>query len=266
MINLNTIFFIFKNDSFCVITKPKVASRTMVEIFNSTYNPYIYLDESANSVMYENLNEHNMYNEFISNSTNNKLHILYRNPQKRYYSGIIEDLIRVIDNNTMKKMYHFNLLFKKYSINPFQFEEDIKSNNYNFLLSNQQYINFVKDLITEWIEWQLLYKPITSHHTEPYMNILYNLSNKNINESIFVNIDDTLNSLENIFVKNLNNEISENLNNHNMHTSHINFYKLVDDVFNKKEEYLHFKEGVLRSDNMYYNIFEASEQNILNKK
>jgi hypothetical protein len=262
----HSIFFIFKNESFSVITKPKVASRTMTELFRSNYNPYIYLDESGTSYMYENLIEHNMYNEFINNSTNNKLHILYRNPQKRYYSGIIEDLIRVIDSNTIKNMYYLNSLFKKHFINPFKFEEDIKSNNYNFLLSNEQYVNFVKDLITEWIEWQLSYKPIISDHTEPYIDILYNLSNRNVNESVLVNIDNTLNSLENIFLKNLNSEISENLNNHQIHTSHINFYKLVDDVFNKKEEYLHFKEGVLRSDNMYYNIFEASEKNILNKK
>ena len=262
----HSIFFIFKNDLFSVITKPKVASRTMVEIFNSIYNPYIYLDENANSNMYENLNEHTMYNELLNNPTNDKLYILYRNPQKRYYSGIIEDLIRVIDSNTLENMYYLNSLFKKHFINPFKFEEDAKSNNYNFLLSNEKYVNFVKDLITEWIEWQLLYKPIISDHTEPYIDILYNLANRNVNQSILVNIDDTLNSLENIFLKNLNSEISEKLNNHQIYTSHINFYNLVDDVFNKKEEYLRFKEDVLRKDTMYYKIFEASEKNILNKK
>ena len=36
--------------------------------------------------------------ELLNNPTNDKLYILYRNPQKRYYSGIIEDLIRVIDS------------------------------------------------------------------------------------------------------------------------------------------------------------------------
>ena len=265
MRNKNSIFFIFKNNSFCVITKPKVASRTMSEIFHTSYNPYIYLDKDATSDMYENLNEHIIYNELLNNPTNDIIHILYRNPQKRYYSGIIEDLIRVIDINTLQNMYYFNLLFRKYSIDPFKFAEDINS-NYNLLLSNEQYINFVKDLITEWIEWQLLYKPITSDHTEPYIDILYNLSNRSVNQSIFVNTDNKLNSLESIFVKNLNNEISENLNQHQMGISHNNFYKLVDDVFNKKEEYLKFKEDVLRKDTMYYKIFEASEKNILNKK
>jgi hypothetical protein len=262
----HSIFFIFKNESFSVITKPKVASRTMTELFRTNYNPYIYLDGSGTSYMYENLIEHNMYNEFINNLTNDKLYILYRNPEKRYYSGIIEDLVRVIDGNTIEIMYHLNSFFRKHSIDPFQFVNDINTNDYNLLVSNEKYVNLLKDLITEWIEWQLLYKPVTSDHTEPYIDILYNLSNKNVNESVFVNIDDTSNSLENIFVKNLNSEISENLYNHQIHTSHINFYKLVDDVFNKKEEYLEFKENVLRSDTMYYNIFEASEKNILNKK
>lgn len=264
MRNLNSIFFIFKNDSYNVITKPKVASRTMSEIFRNNYNPYIYLDKTANSNMYENLYEHTMYNELI-NSTNNKLHILYRNPQKRYYSGIIEDLVRVIDINTIEKMYHFNLLFRKYSIDPFQFVKDINI-DYNLLLSNELYVNFLKEIITEWIEWQLLYKPITSDHTEPYIDILYNLSNKNVNESVLVNIDNVSNSLENIFVKNINETISENLKFHQKNTSHIEFHKLVDDVFNKKQEYLKFKEMVLKDDTMYYNIFEASEKNILNKK
>lgn len=262
----HSLFFLFNNDSFSVITKPKVASRTMTEIFRTNYNPYIYLDDSAISYMYENSNEHNIYNEFITNFTNNKLYMLYRNPQKRYYSGIIEDLIRVIDGNTIEIMYHLNSFFRKHSINPFQFVKDINSNDYNLLLYNEKYVNLLNDLITEWIEWQLLYKPIISDHIEPYIDILNNISNKNVNESIFVNIDDKLNSLENIFVKNTNDKISENLNNHQIHISHINFYKLVDDVFNKKEEYLQFKDNVLKTDNMYYSIFEASEKNILNKK
>lgn len=258
----HSIFFLFNNDLFSVITKPKVASRTMSEIFHSIDNPYIYLDKDANSNMYENLNEHTFYNKLINNRTNNKLYILYRNPQKRYYSGIIEDLVRVIDINTLENMYYLNSLFKKHSINPFKFAEDINI-DYNLLLSNEKYVNLIKDLITEWIEWQLLYKPITSDHTEPYIDILYNISNKN--KCILVNIDNKLNSLESIFVKNLNSEISENLNQHQMGLSHNTFYKLVDDVFNKKEQYLKFREDVLKIDNEYYNIFEASKKNILYK-
>lgn len=260
----NNIFFIFNDDTFCVITKPKVASRTMTEIINSTYNPYIYLDENANSYLYENLKEHNLYNEFINNKINKNFYILYRNPHKRYYSGIIEDLVRVIDKDSMKEMYHLNTLFKKHLINPFEFANDISLNNYNTLLENEKYINFLKDLISEWIDWQLLYKPIFTDHTEPYIDILYNISKINVNNSIFVNIDNKLNSLEDIFVKNKNEQISKSLNHHQSYISHGNFYSLIDDVFNKKDEYLKFKEEVLKIDNTYYNILEKSEKNILN--
>jgi hypothetical protein len=259
-------FFLYQSNDVTVITKAKVASRYMVELFLTTENPYIYIDTDINN--YENRNQkyYEKLNLLLSNEFDGDVYFLYRNPTKRLYSGIVEDTLRIYDYHNIFEKYELNLLVNKHSIDVLNLQHNLHIGNYNFFIENKKYIEFTKDIVRNWIDWQLKLNPLYTDHTEPYMDIIYKFSNKLINNNIFfINIDDTRNDLENIFKKYNSLHIQTRSIAKQTELSHSKFYYWLDDIFNEKNEYIKFKNEFISIDNSFYELLENSNSNILKK-
>jgi hypothetical protein len=259
--------FLYQSNDITVITKAKVASRYMSELFMSSENPYIYIDSNINN--YENGNQKyfQKLNLLLKDKSNNDVYFLYRNPLKRFYSGLIEDTLRIYDYNTIFENYHLNYLIDRYSINLYELQLNLGKGDYNFFIENQNYINFTKDIIKNWIEWHLKIKPIYTDHTEPYMDIIYSFSNKLKNSNIFfINIDDNRNNLENIFKKYNSLYLRDNAIDDQKSLSHSKFYNFLENIFNENDEYSKFKNTFLSIDNLFYELLESNDLNILKKQ
>jgi hypothetical protein len=260
-------FFLYQSNDVTVITKAKVASRYMVELFLTTENPYIYIDIDINNYQNGNQKYFEKLNLLLSNKFNGDVYFLYRNPTKRLYSGIVEDTLRIYDYHNIFEKYELNLLVNKHSINVIELQHNLRLGNYNFFIEDAKYIEFTKDIVRNWIDWQLKLKPLYTDHTEPYMDIMHKFSNKLINNNVFfINIDDSKNDLKSIFKKYNSLHIQNRSIANQKELSHSKFYDSLDDIFNEKNEYIKFKNEFISIDNSFYELLENSNSNILKKQ
>lgn len=259
-------FFLYFTDEVCVFTKAKVASRFLSDIFanSHTENPYIFLDSDGNNYENNNTNDFLNYNKLIHQNYNGEILFLYRNPKKRYYSGIIQDVLRIYDYSTINESYLLNSIVNLTSADTKLLKKNLYEENFSIFL-NEQFIEFTKAIIINWIEWQLKTSPWVSDHIEPYLDTLYAVSSKIKNSNVkFINIDDNKNNLEHIMKKYSSTYIPNYINDRLKKDSHYKFYDLIDEIFNENPKYLRLQKSVLSLDNSFYAMLELNPNNITN--
>ena len=266
--------FLYQKENVTTITKEKVASRFLSEIYSTQdgRGHHIFLDGKCNNYENENFESYDTLNILINNKLlNNDVYLLYRNPTKRYYSGSVQHILSNYRYDTIFFRYELNKLFNKHQICTYELLYYLNNNSFADLLAHKKYVEYFKEVFRDYIEWQIKLKPINDVHTEPYIHILNALSNKLSHHNLFfVNIDDERNDLEMIYSKydnifdSLNSRNKLNLALERLSTSNFRFYKIMDDVFNENKKYLEFRDNFLSYDNAEYKVLESHKRNILN--
>lgn len=269
-----TSLFLFQKENIITIAKEKVASRFLTAVYSlrNAGNNNIFVDEQCNNYENENLEYYDAFNTLISDETvKNEIYFLYRDPLKRYYSGVVQRLLSDYKYDNISFNFSLNKLIDKYSINIYEFLYHLNTSNFKYIAKN--YKEYFKDIIRDFIEWQIKLKVVEDAHTEPYLSILHGISNKlNHHNLFFVNIDAGQADLDSIFLKEHGN-VFGNTNSLNKYTlakersvnSNSLFYKIIDEVFNENKNYIKFRNEYLSSDNEIYKLLESHERNLLNR-
>jgi hypothetical protein len=267
-------FFLYQKENVVTITKEKVASRFLSQIYDveNLEKPQVFLDGKCNNYEDNNVEWYDTFNTLVNNKlVNNDVYLLYRNPIKRYYSGSVQHILSNYRYDTVFFRYELNKLFDKHQIDAYELLYHLNTSNFADLFANKKHVEYFKEVFRDYIEWQIKIKPINNVHTEPYIHALNAVSNKLTHHNIFfINIDNEHNDLELIYSK--YDTLFNNLNNTNklyfaterLTTSNFRFYKLLDDVFNENERYMEFRNNFLSYDNAGYKILESHKRNILN--
>jgi hypothetical protein len=269
-----TSLFLFQKDNITTIAKEKVASRFLTAVY-SLHNPgvnHIFVDEQCNNYENDNLECYDAFNALISDeAVKNEIYFLYRDPLKRYYSGIVQRLLSDYKYDNISFNFSLNKLVDKYSINIYEFLYHLNTSNFSYITKN--YREYLKDIIRDFIEWQIKLRVSEDAHTEPYLSILHGVSNKlNHHNLSFVNIDASQVDLESLFLKEHGNvfERGNSLSKYTLakernQNSNSSFYKIIDEVFNENKNYIKFRNEYLSSDNETYKLLESHERNLLSR-
>lgn len=261
---------IAENEDSFVITKAKVASRFIEELYypNRFTIPFdINLSFNSNELSKEAKDI--FYRLMDIENNNKKIYILYRNPRNRFISGTIEDLVNSIADTNFNEKFFLRRYLRQHQIEPYELYKRLAENvhNRNFLLEDK-FKFFLTDLLSDWFFWQISTTPVTSHHASPYLAIYDKLlKSPNINTSniILINIDDKENDLGKI-ITGENTEIRKDAETVRKLQSNISFYEFVNSMINKNQFFEDLMMNVIGMDLYFYEEFENSQFNIKNQK
>ena len=259
-----------ENDSSFVITKAKVASRFVEELYHpNRFTIPIDIDLNFNSNDIPKDAKDMFYRLMDKENNNKKIYILYRNPKNRFISGTIEDLVNSIADTNYSEKFFLRRYLRQHHIEPYELYKRLEENvhNRNFLLEDK-FKFFLTDLLSDWFFWQISTTPVTSHHTSPYLAIYDKiLKSPNINSSnvMFINIDDKENDLGNI-LGGENIEDRKGAEEVRKLQSNKTFYEFLNLMIEKNQFFEDLMMNVIGMDLYFYNEFENSENNIKNKK
>lgn len=260
--------FFSENESSFVITKAKVASRFITEMYhpNTKVIPlnigFQITDTTSKDVL-------DMFYRF-NNASNKDIFLIYRTPLKRFISGTVEDLLVSIEHNNYNEKFFLKYYLNKHNLNTYKFYNDLETNKESrtFLLEDY-YIEFLTNIIEDWFYWQIVIPPINSHHTSPYLAIydtILKSSNINNNNVKLVNIDDNTINLKDILSPTFNHKIEissdETLR---LTQSNKNFHNFIKSIIDSNTFFNEFVTRVCQIDNDFYNEFEKSNNNIKNE-
>lgn len=261
-------FHIFKKENVISISKEKVAVNFLRHMYglNNEDQNQLYIDENARNYENNNYDSYYEFNQLLNhNSEPNDIYLFYRDPILRYYSGIAYHLLTIYGNNILFEKYEMINLFEKYNINPYEIVYYSTTNDFDYLLSKPNYIKYFKEIIKNFLEWQIKINPIKESYIESYIGYLNQIYNRiNHHNVMFVNVDknrliNVFNKYESIFDKNLIANNAENINN-----SQLSFHKIIDEVFNQNKKYIEFRDDFLSEEYHFYDILEKHEKNVLN--
>jgi len=202
--HINNLFF-FEKENVVTITKEKVASRFLAEIYDikEVGRNNIFLDGRCNNYEDNNIECYTSFDSLVNDHSQKKdVYLFYRNPIKRLYSGIVQFILSGFRYDNIFLKYELNKLFDKYSINTYEFLYYINTSNFKEVMSNPSHVDLFRDLIRDCIDWQIKLKPIQDVHIDNYVYLMYELSFKLNHHNIFyVNIDSSKNNIESIYSK-----------------------------------------------------------------
>lgn len=263
--------FFSENEKSFVITKAKVGSRFITEMYHPN-TQVIPLDINL-EFTHANVDKpsKDMFYRFNDKENNNKMiFLIYRNPLKRFISGTVEDLLVSIGTNNFNEKFFLKNYVTKHNIDPYKLYQDLDKNqeNRNFLLEDY-YVDFLTNLIEDWFYWQISTSPITSHHSSPYLAIydtILKSPNINSNNIRLVNIDDKDISLQNVLTPYLESGFDIDKNDVvRLRQSNKNFYDFIKSMLNENKFFNDLSQNVCEIDNYFYNEFEKSNLNIKNE-
>lgn len=264
-------FNIYTSPNVTVITKAKVASRTVKTYFDKDNQNCSF--KISDGKFYEIEGPYGMnYIKEIQKADNKKeILLLYRNPQKRFISGVVQDVVRSLSVDSFCNYFWMVSYQREYNFDLKKFQQYILDENYNALLSDDEFSDVVIRFITDWFEMQqkqVVRNP--SNHIEPYLHHYDEIVNKkllDLSKISFVNIDKEKNNLDSIFKK-YGVKLDETLTEEDklvMNQSHRSWFttliKIIDKDIFFKDTMTHYTE----TDFYFYNKLENSELNILNK-
>jgi hypothetical protein len=265
--------FIAENEKSFVITKAKVASRYLQEIYQpDVYNVPLNINFEFSDINSLSDNQKNIFYRLSDIKQNKKdILLLYRNPIKRYISGTIEDLFVSIGTTNFNEKYFLRRYLNSSNIEPYFFFKQLEENieNKNFLLEDS-YNTFLTSLLEDWFVWQNSTSAIISHHSSPYLAIydsMLNHPNIDRNKIKFINIDDPENNLTRIFQnysKDVSDVIPENTN--NLRQSNKSFFTFVKKYIEDNIAFSQLMNDVCQMDLYFYQKFESLPNNIKNIK
>lgn len=263
--------FFSENETSFVITKAKVGSRFITEL----YHPNTHVIPLDNNLKFTHSNLEksvkDLFYRFNDIQSTKDIFLIYRNPIKRFISGTIEDLLVSIGNDNYNEKYFLLNYLNKYNIDPYKLYSDLTENleSREFLLQ-EYYIEFLRNILEDWFYWQIKTSPITSHHTSPYLAIydtILKSPNINNNNIKLVNLDDKDNSLLDILSPTFKHQIQLSSDERvRLRQSNKNFYTFVKSMIDNNKFFNDLMTNVCEMDMYFYNEFEASELNIKNKK
>jgi hypothetical protein len=266
--------FLSENDKSFVITKPKIASRFIQEVYfpnNHEINLSTKLEIDSHEGSGITKEAIDCYNRLFDKKTNTKdIFLIYRNPLTRYISGIIEDILVSIGTSNYNEKFYLRYYLKKNNIEPYALFEKLKSNQYqrDFLL-DIEFVNFLNDILSDFFFWQVQTTPINSHHASPYM-IIYDkiLKSENIdnNKIHLINIDNPTNKLSEILLPYVNDSLKlETATTQGKSQSHRQFHEHIKDVIQTNDFFRDLVDSICDLDFYFYDEFEASSLNVLNR-
>lgn len=296
-VNKHVDLKIYSSDKLIVFSKPKVGTRFLMQLFYGK-NPKIpeqpfkinynlELKSSDSTIGHESAKFKPMdYSDVFDIKKNKKnIVLIYRNPYKRLLTGLVQSIIYDGMMNHMNKMLplmfdnplKFNTPIDKlfqYTSNSL-FKENTWS-NINSLMDDDllKTVNKDIDLLTS----EILHRMITyisfvgipnDVHLENYLSIYNSIlsSNRVDNSKItLINIDDKLNNLGDLLTS-YDYDLSPNLE---YATKNVSSNKKVVELLlnHPSSQYDFFNMQVekhIEIDNYFYNLFEKSNLNILNK-
>lgn len=273
MIQQPQAIFLAENEKSFVITKPKVASRFVQSLYQGSTHEIRIENTLEISPYFEVTNEASKsYNRLLDVKTNNKeIFLIYRNPLKRYISGVIEDILVSIGQENFNERFFLRSYLSKNNIEPYYLFEQLKENesNRNFLL-NEEFKSFLDDVLNDFFYWQVQTTPIFSHHSSPYMVIYDKIlkSQKIDNRKVhLINLDNEKNNLSEIlkpFVSDATHiETSEQISSKQ---SHKVFYSYVNNMIENNVFFKDLVDNVCSLDFYFYDEFEKSPLNVLNSE
>jgi len=264
-------FNIYTSPNLTVMTKAKVASRTVkTYLDNDNQNCSVMIKDGK---FFETDGPYGMnYVKELQKEGNKKeILLLYRNPQKRFISGVVQDVIRSLSVDDFCNYFWMSSYQREYNFDLKKLQKYILDENFNELLNDTEFSDLVILFITDWFEIQQkqVIKNL-SNHIEPYLYHYDEIISKelfDLSKISLVNIDKEKNDLHSIFAK-YGVKLDESLTQEKklqIFQSHRSWYttilKIVEaDVFFKDTMTLYTE-----SDFYFYDKFEKSKLNILNK-
>jgi len=272
--------FISENEKSFVITKAKVASRQIQELYDpnnfslNVNSKFLFEDigMAPDDNIIDDIDESKKLYKRLTDIKSNKkdVLILYRDPFKRYISGVVEDIIVNIDSNNFNERFYLRKYINKYNIDPYSLFKEFDSNSHNrdFLLSDD-YIGFTTDLLNDYFFWQISTTPVNSHHSSPYLVVLNSIMSSNLidnNKIKLINIDDDRVDLYEI-LKNYGVDkykIQGSAPNRK-NQSNKTFFKHISELIHSNKFFIDLVDGIIGIDYYFYEQFETSKFNVLNK-
>lgn len=301
-IKTNTQFKIFTSEKVIVFSKQKVATRYLYNRFYYTPIGIGDKDESQSFTITDDLSLINgddlivgygdtkiMYSEIFDIHTNKKdIILIYRNPLDRFVTGVLQYTLKSLNTKNFSIAFDtepvyktkFDILFKlsqEYlfgNVSGFVNEHKLVKEKMSpelFDIAMKEVVSF-SELIIHRICTFLKYVTIPEDsHTENYLwcyNSIINDSRIDNNKLLLVNLTDSENSLSSILDSYLPNyESHENFRGTREQTSNSSGQAksmLLDYIKKDKELYTKVKDYI-KIDEYFYNLFEKSNLNILNK-
>lgn len=260
---------IYSTDKYFFITKEKVASRFLESLFGDDLDSGIVFDymfdinnkkikpfiDTNSDIQKQTIND---FEDALNKKLKKDIIILYRNPNNRFLSGIIQDFNSNIDDKGGE--FTLSLLYKLFNINS-DIEEFMENNKGALQLSeletqSGEVIEFLKKSLTSYMEYsaELNFDGI---HTKNYLHEFYILIKENYfdsNKIILCDIDINLDSL--IKTLSLNPDYTRKNSNNNFKKL---LHEILDDKNNKKlSEKIEFK---LETEFIFYDMLKRHPNN-----
>lgn len=269
-------FRIFRNNNCFFLTKQKVATRFLGQLFKNEGHEIIvdvvslkieHIDLlGASKKVGEQIEED--WNSIIEGTYNKDVVVLFRDPSKRFVTSQVQDFADVIANFNSDPITefaftsYFNRRFNQSTNFLSKFSNCVESGDYDsiLLLNDGTYdisaYNLMKDLLYDWITFRFQKGTITELHSENYLytinHILGNLE-KNSSFSI-LNIDDSASSLKNYCAKWFNIDSASNKMKHEQ----TNLKKVLSDLVKENIQIQKIMNIVLENERF---VFSALKQN-----
>jgi hypothetical protein len=267
---------IFPTNDCLFITKQKVASTLLSSLFTDSEKCGLAFDYSIDIVNRKITTAENPttaiskkvlqdFDDIFSNNSKKTIIVLYRNPENRLKSSIIEDFTSSIlsDYNNEFALYMLHKMFKV-SPKTASFLNDNKNElhltkiNYN----NNELIDFLKKTFTLYMEY-LASTDFNNQHSVNYLSEFYTMINENIFDTsklILCDIDAKL-------LSPLLEKFSLNVDYHHTH-SNSEFNPIIDDVLsdmNNKHIVEKYNEKI-KSENVFYELLKKRSNNFNTEK
>jgi hypothetical protein len=262
---------VYPTNNCLFITKQKVASTLLASLFDnsekdaSTFeysidivNKKIIEVEYPLSVISKKVVQD--FDDIFSNNSKKTVIILYRKPDIRLKSSIIEDFISSIlsDYNNEFAIYMLNKMFS-ISSNTVSFLNDSKNEfhlaplNYN----NNELIDYLKNVFTLYMEY-LTETGFNNPHAVNYLSEFYVMINENIFDTSKLILCDIDSKLLNPLLE----RFSLNVDYHHTH-SNSEYYPIIDAILsdvNNKHIVEKYNEKI-KSENVFYELLKKHSNN-----
>lgn len=271
---------IFETDKLVVLTKQKVASRflesgnwnEMYSGINVTWEGDI-VATNHNDIVDSNNNILNQYDVFLKEKNNKNIILLYRNPYERFLSGLIQTTILSYLDNPMVLMMlpdvvsEYKLFKNRINLLVFGCKSIISITNipndseYDSNILYDESIKLLNILTAGVIKTIVEFNIPHEIHFDNYLMVYNSLINYKFdsNKVTLVNIDDSRNELSNV----LKNYIT--IDKHESHHSNTVLKEILKHHISDNKIILERIKDYIRIDSYFYNQFEKSKLNILNK-
>jgi len=266
------IFRIWKDKKLIVLSSPKVASSFLDTLFlfeSGDKNIFSINDKfQINKVLETEIdNSFEDLDLIFSNKNKKDILFLYRSPQKKYLSGLIQDFNGMLSNDTHSNNflidYHFNSnpRFKDFfDLKAYEIKELIDTSSAE---KEPEFFEYYTDLLEIYLKFHIN-NNISTNHGTPTLYLTYSIINEKIKDTNKLYLLDIDQGEPDILVNFLSKYEIEPKRKININ-SNKNGITLINNIL-KENQYLKQKLGKnLSSERTFYNLLRKNNNNIYDK-